>query len=164
MKFEWKKGSRQNADPQKVGNAIEKIRKRDGSVTTAAVVKAARPKNSPLHKCFQWDDSIAAEKYRQYQAGAIIRHLQVRHEDAPKTPTRAYEHVSVTEDDGTEKRAYQDIETIMSDPISRDELLARAICEAISFRKRYRTLSELAKVFAAMDEVFAESDTNLAIK
>ena len=38
------------------------------NLTAREIVEEARKKNSPLHDFFEWDDSIAAEKYRLAQA------------------------------------------------------------------------------------------------
>jgi hypothetical protein len=37
------------------------------------VLDAARDEDHPLHASFEWDDSVAAEKYREEQAGRMIR-------------------------------------------------------------------------------------------
>jgi len=49
-----------------------------GTLTPASVVDAARSEESPLHQYFEWDDSIAAEAYRQDQARELIRRIRVR--------------------------------------------------------------------------------------
>jgi len=53
-----------------------KALERDGRLYPADVVNAARPKSSPLHRYFDWDDRSAAEKYRLDQARALIRSVQ----------------------------------------------------------------------------------------
>jgi len=49
--------------------------KRSGILTPSAVVDEARPEDSPLHAAFEWDDSIAAEKYRLEQARRLLRQV-----------------------------------------------------------------------------------------
>lgn len=41
---------------------------RDTEITPEQVLEKARDEQSELHKCFEWNDSIAAEKYRLQQA------------------------------------------------------------------------------------------------
>lgn len=53
-------------------NELSKIENTVG-LTPANVVDASRPEDAPLHKFFLWDDSAAAEKYRQHQAQGLIR-------------------------------------------------------------------------------------------
>jgi hypothetical protein len=53
--------------------ALEQIRKRHkGRITRKMVVDAARRKDSPLHRYFEWNDTKAAEKYRLDQAQELI--------------------------------------------------------------------------------------------
>ena len=44
-----------------------------GRITPRALVEAARGEESALHDYFEWDDSEAAEKYREMQARALLR-------------------------------------------------------------------------------------------
>lgn len=48
-----------------------------GELTPAAVVDASRPSDAPLHDRFEWDDSVAGERYREVQAAEIIRSVHV---------------------------------------------------------------------------------------
>lgn len=57
------------ADPQRLGEALATIQDAHGGrLEPEHVVDAARPKNSVLHKHFEWDDAAAAEAYRKDQA------------------------------------------------------------------------------------------------
>ena len=57
-------------DPEKAWNEIQKIRHANGGVASPrAIVDAAREPRSPRHKAFEWDDSKAAEKYREHFSG-----------------------------------------------------------------------------------------------
>ena len=55
-----------------------RIVKRDGCIRPSVVVNEARPKKSPLHDDFEWDDAKAAEEYRLSQARQYIRITPVR--------------------------------------------------------------------------------------
>jgi len=48
----------------------------DGTVTASRVVDAARDPNHPFHSRFEWDDTVASEKYRQQQARTLIRSVR----------------------------------------------------------------------------------------
>lgn len=64
--------------------AIEQLAERHGGrLTPALVVEAATNPASPLHSEFTWDNSVAAQKYREVQARRLIRSVEVRvtHED-----------------------------------------------------------------------------------
>lgn len=49
----------------------------DGRLTSGDLVAAARNPDHPLHDMFEWDDTVAAEKYRIDQAREIIRSVRV---------------------------------------------------------------------------------------
>lgn len=55
-----------------VDRELDKLYKRHGSVSTEMVLQAARDAKHPMHRYFEWDDSVAAEKYRQGQALSMI--------------------------------------------------------------------------------------------
>ena len=40
----------------------------DSDISPEEVLEKAKDKNSELHKCFEWDDTVAANKYRLQQA------------------------------------------------------------------------------------------------
>lgn len=57
-----------------VAARLERIRlNHDGVLTPDDVVKDARRDSSPLHDQFEWDDTVAAGKYRIEQARELIR-------------------------------------------------------------------------------------------
>ena len=68
----WKEGIGfyKGISAQKVAEEIASIGE---SATPQQIVDRARDENSELHKCFEWDDSIAAENWRKQQARIIGR-------------------------------------------------------------------------------------------
>jgi hypothetical protein len=60
-----------------VVEALEEIYERHGELRPDDVVKAAKPRNHPLHDRFEWDDSKAAENYRIEQARRLIQSVEV---------------------------------------------------------------------------------------
>lgn len=46
-------------------------------ITPERVVKAAENRRSPLHACFEWDNTKAAAAYRLEQARTLIRSVEV---------------------------------------------------------------------------------------
>lgn len=53
------------------------------------VVDAARDPDNPLHSKFEWDDGIAAEKFRLNQARTLIVHFRVTIDDK-QAPSRVF--------------------------------------------------------------------------
>jgi len=163
MDIKWKKGSRCVGDPVKVYKELESIREREDGLKPESIVKKAKAKRSALHKNFTWDDTEAAKLHRIEQARLIIRSIEVVYEEAPKVQARMYEVTTVSAKNGDKPRnIYQSTKELLEDPIARDELLSRAIREALAYRKKYHGLSELSKVFQAMDEFVENADELLA--
>ena len=59
-------------DAQTVADEIADI---GDDVTAEQIVERAKDEGCELHKCFTWDNDIAAEKYRIIEARQIVRHL-----------------------------------------------------------------------------------------
>jgi len=55
-----------------IQSEIKKIMEKYGNVTPTLLVNEAQDKKHPLHKCFEWDDSEAARRYRLGQATQMI--------------------------------------------------------------------------------------------
>lgn len=76
MVYKWKTGSVIKADAQVAGEVCEGLKNTVG-LTKKNLVDASRAEDAPLHNSFEWDDAVAAESYREEQAGYIIRSLTV---------------------------------------------------------------------------------------
>lgn len=140
--YEWATGARFSVAAQIVGEVVEKIVYKRGSCDAESLVQVAREPASPLHRLFEWDDAVAAEQYRREQARHILRTLII--DDDSDGPA----FVHVIEADGY----MQTTEALRSDAY-RPGILADAKAQLKGLRKRYRYLSELAKVWSAVDEV-----------
>lgn len=150
MAYQFKEGFRfENVNPQKAGERIEKIRARtNGLLTPEHVVEDARSVRSPLHNAFEWNDTVAAEKYRLDQASYLIRAIIVvpQGETSDRPPLRAF--VNVKKD---EQRGYTSLDVAMSDSDLRAQVVQQAWSELLGWRERYREYQELAKVFSVID-------------
>lgn len=124
-----------------------------GELKPEVVVKEARVETSPLHHSFDWDDGEAAENWRIHQARQLIR-VTVTFEAVSNDkliPCRVF--VSLTPDREKGGAGYRLTSDVMSDTEHRQQMLADAKDEMNRFRAKYRALTELAEVFAAMDRV-----------
>ena len=73
MVYKWRRGVSFGAPAQEVGERLEKIKKRhDRDFGPIHVVRDARNPESPLHPCFEWNDQVAGERYREQQAATIL--------------------------------------------------------------------------------------------
>lgn len=139
IKKAWKMGGFFNADAEKVADEILDI---GGTVTPQQVLEKARDKNTELHKCFEWDDAIASEKYRLIQARDVIRFLVIEEEKEPvdRPKVKAF---YVTESSG----GYKPVEYIVRKEDEYKKLLERAWAELRAFKAKYSMLSELEEIF-----------------
>lgn len=141
---EWKRNM--SVKPDVAYAELERIRKKnkDGALVPAEVVAESRDENAVLHKLFEWDDTKAAEAYRETQAMFIIRNLAVTDDELGPT-TRQY--VS------TASNTYRPIMTVLSDAEMRGNLLEAARSELRAFQAKYRHLEELAKLMEDITEI-----------
>lgn len=154
MKYEWKQGYNPKADPNLVGKELERIRESTGGELQAEdVVEAARDPRSPLHSLFEWDDSAAAERYRQQQARGVIRRLRVVYQEAseqPKVVRLAYVSPQQVKHPG-----YVDPDEAMADPVKRDGIVRNAIAALEGWLSRYRTL-DIAELQTIVNKIESE--------
>lgn len=148
--YGWRPGSRVTIDAQVAGEALAKIQRRhNGLLEPEMVVDAARDKESPLHDAFEWDDALAAEEHRKGQARELVRSLTVdiSRSNIETKAVRAFVNVDVGGDQG-----YVSTFTAMSSEVLRKQVLEKAFAELEAWRARHAELSELARIFAAIDE------------
>lgn len=131
------------ADAQKVSDEIQSIGE---EVTPADILAKARDSKTELHKCFEWDDGIAAEKYRLAQARQIVHHLIIKNveEDKADTQVRFFHR---TESNG----GYKSFSVIIKNPTEYEKLLEQARNELRAFKKKYHTLTELEEILSLID-------------
>lgn len=126
------------ADAQLVADEISAI----GDAPTAAdIVDAARDERSELHKCFEWDDSVAAENWRKKQARDIVHHLVFVEEQVPAD--RPEIRIRYTEAAGS---GYKETKKIVRNEDAYKALLSQAYAELRAFKVKYSMLSELQEI------------------
>lgn len=146
--YKWKIDGVWKQDANIVGNEL-KVLADNNDLSPESVLETARDKDSPLHDLFEWDDRIAAEKYRLSQARRIIQQI-VLVNDHPNAETRELRaFVTESRSDGH----YQLITTVIEDPDTYEVLLKRAKFELQMFRDKYKAILELKDLFDEIDKV-----------
>lgn len=145
--YKWKTGSHVRVDAQVAGDECARL-ERMGRLTPPELVDASRAEDAPLHGCFEWNDEVAAERYRETQAGYIIRSIEVVPSGMTE-PVRAF--VSIVESD--ERPRYVNTVVAVSEPDTREIVLQQALAELRAFERKYSGLQELAAVLDAIREV-----------
>lgn len=157
MKYEWaeqlavamKSGVSLSAkvDANDVGQVIDQIRaENDGECRPDQLLEKSRSKRSPTHKLFEWDDTVAGERYRIAQASYAIRKINVVYvtpKGGQPKATRAV--VSVRSKTGERgSRAYVSVSDAMNDREWRDEVLTSALNQLRQWRAKWFQLNEIA--------------------
>ena len=141
--YVWKSCSFIRADADEAGRQFEELERTVG-LTPETVLDANRDETAPLHNEFEWDDGIAAEKFRLNQAGHLIRCICAKPEKEEQKPMRVF--FTVQKNDG-----YNNLQTIIQIQDKRKALLEQALKELDAFMEKYKSLSELANIFDAIE-------------
>lgn len=138
-------GMRFNADPQKVYEEINSIGEK---YTPDDILEKAKDASTELHKCFEWDDTKAAENWRKQTARVICCSLQVvvEKEEAQPTTYRLIQH-------DKSEMAYKPVVLTVRNNDEYSRLLNQAKAELKSFKDRYQKIVELQTVIEEIDRI-----------
>ena len=130
------------ADALLWNGVLGKLHKNKLGATNKGAVDFARPKDSPLHRFFEWDDVVGGEKFRLIQAAKYIR--EVRIVTLELEPIRQW--VSIVTVKG---RRYKPIAEVLAKKDEYQMLLAECLSALQSLERKYGQLKELQSVWAA---------------
>lgn len=159
-KYSYRSGYSYKVPAHVVGKALESIEEKEGKVTSASFLEYSRPETSETHSMFEWDDSIAAEKYRLRQSAAIIGQIEVEiqyidtQQEASEiqiTPVPAFVNVA-----GKSTRAsatFANVVTAHEDSALWKQVMQNALGELNTFKRKYARYKEFAKVISAIEEL-----------
>lgn len=155
MAYKWKYPM--SVDAEVAGNELERISGKYGALLPENIVDESRDANAVLHNCFEWNDNIAAEKYRVEQARYIIRNITCivetpAIEDGQTKTVEVRAFVDVSE---KPKGVFIPIKTALSQENYREKILRDALAELRMFQNKYRIYAELAGVCKAIDNFAA---------
>ena len=150
----WKKGfsSLYKADAQKVAEEILSIGE---SATPEQIVEKAKDESTEIHKCFTWDDTVAAEKWRLHEARQIVCHLVVKEDTAEGRPELRFFHKA------EKSEGYVSAMTVFRNEDKYLQLIHNALQELRAFRKKYSFLSERQEIVNLINslEMMLESES-----
>lgn len=115
-------------------NEIDKLRKTVG-LTAKNLVGIAESKGSKLHDMFEWDNTVAAKRYRIYQARLIINTIEVTFNGDDVMP--AYERVTIETESIEPARVYERVDYIMESKKLKEQVANRALRELITWKEKY---------------------------
>lgn len=135
-KYSWKSAGF-NADVQKVGEELEVLEKMTEISNKSVLEFAKKNKKSELNKCFEWDDKIAGEKYRLYQASTLISSISFVIEEEPVKKQKIYFSIK---SDEKETRKFKNIKDILEDDEDYKALIQKAKNELETCTNNYESL------------------------
>ena len=145
-------------DAQKVADEIFSI---SDEPTKEQVVEKARDVSTELHEMFEWNDTIAGEKWRGEQARKILGALRitiVKDESDPLPETMTMRPVRMFFGNPTGGSGFVSTMKIMGNRDMYEQLLERAKQDMLAFKNKYSLLKELGPVFEMIDEFLANAD------
>lgn len=159
----WKRSARRlntRPDAEVAHDELHRIRDEHGELQATTVVDEARSKKSPIHGCFEWKNTAAAEKYREEQARELMNSIEITlievEDDTdesnaiPLTITEASAPAFVSAADG---EGYYPIEIAMNDPELKEKILQRAWTDLQAWHRRWKHLREFADVFTVIEKL-----------
>ena len=134
---------------QAVGEICERLEKQNGACTPQALLDESRDPSAPLHNEFDWDDTVAAEKWRIEQARMLIKDVRIIRSDDTQERKMYHERGFVSTPGG--RGAYVSMDAALQKEEYMNNLLAQAKREMLCFIAKYRRVKELAGVVGEME-------------
>lgn len=144
--YQWKSGARIRADAQLAGEMCMKMAE-EGRLSARDLLDESRPVDAPLHDEFEWDDSLAAESWREHQARHIISSLLIVPEKSE--PVRGFFKIEQAE------RNYHSVTAILSQKDTAQRLFDNAMRELMAFQRKYHVLEQFNEVWQAISNIQA---------
>lgn len=120
IKYGVKKGLSIVGDVQQVGEELTLI---ENKTPISVIEYAEKNKDSALYKQFEWDNSIAGEKYRLVQARQLMNHILIREIDEEEVECRAYSNITIEEEEVKSNRIYGNTIEVLKDDDQRKNLI-----------------------------------------
>lgn len=155
LSCKWTRAPKNAPDANIAHKFIEDVRKKRGGITPQLLVIESRKKKSPLHDCFEWDNSKAAEEYRIVQAREILRFIVVEIEpDAEyKEPRIVRAFVAPSSIEQEDSTSYLTIQTVRNDDDLNAAYLRQLNRELSIIRNKIKSFKIFSEVVKAIDAV-----------
>lgn len=144
----WSLNNIFKADPTK---CYEEICEIGNEVKPEQVLAKAKNEDSELHKCFDWNDTSAAEKYRLFQAKQVINHLIVIKRDVEEPEKEPVQFRVMLKNEKSYDSGYKQTIVMVRDEDEYRKMLEQAYAELKAFKKKYACLSELSDILAMIE-------------
>ena len=128
--FSWTDGARISIDPQAAGEEIERLKLESAE----ALLTAAKPRASPLHEAFDWDDETAAREHRLSTARLLLRSLRYEYRHVSNGPPPKPQRYFCVVKDNPKQERYVATTKIMND----EELFEQVALMAAALQYSWR--------------------------
>jgi hypothetical protein len=124
---------------------LTEIRDQHGALNPVLVVDTARDPGHPLHSRFDWDDTVAAHKWRLEQASQLLRAVKM-----PASPTRPGDLRAFVAVKGAQAHSSDYVPTgeAMEDEFARKLVLRNMEREWRTLKRRWEHMREFADLIA----------------
>jgi hypothetical protein len=157
MVYQFAHGAKVSTRAQVVGETLSAIQEKRGGLRPSEIVEEARPVESPIHACFEWDESEAAQKYRLWQARQLISCVVMVRESPELPPVRAFVNVRQAAEDSQEgqkdSRVYLPLETVLASPDLRQQAINAIKSDIASLRRKMVSFERLASAIHHIDAI-----------
>lgn len=156
--YSWTPGSQHRVSAEAAGIVCKEL-EAEGRLTPHDLVEVSRPEDAPLHSEFEWDDSTAAELYRESQGAYIMRTIEFKVTEAEESePIRLFFPTHEVDDDGKSLKKYASTTLLVSRKDSREQLLDDALNELRAFERKYRELTQFATLFEEIQKALDSAE------
>ena len=126
---------------QAISETVNGIFKTDGEVKPSALVEASRPKSSPTHDAFEWDNKKAGSEFRLIQARNWIRKVQIVYEDR----TERLIHVNIVHGlTGSSEGYYKPVSIVVGNRPEFEAAMNETLSRLNSTKEAYSVLKSAA--------------------
>ena len=128
-----------------------------GELTAKGVVDKARDPKSALHSQFEWDDSVAGEKYREVQAYKLINRYQIKvvrtGQDIP-IPMKAFMMPESGSGTGAAQSHHPSV-VVLGDDWKYNKQLVRLETKLLNLQQEIDGFTELKSISTAIKKYFS---------
>lgn len=142
-------------DSKIIASELKKIQQSQSVITPKLVVQVAEDESSPLHKYFEWNNTNAAERYREWQARSLILSVYLVDSDEENAvPVRAFVNLKPEDDDEfIPDQGYVFTPSISSKANYQAQVLEYAKSQLVGWRNKFGAYKEFFGVVSAIDSV-----------
>lgn len=153
--YKWKRKPSGAPDANIVVKYIEDIKRRRGGITAGLLVTEAYKNKSPLHNCFEWDDTKAALQYRIVQAREILRAIVVEVEETEKNnePTYTRYFIAPPEIEEAEGTTYVTVIDVRNNKELHLAYLRQLLRELYAIRDKIKGYKEFINIVSAIEAI-----------